>query len=103
MTPSNFLLIFGFAGQALFTARFLVQWIASERARRSVMPQSFWWLSLGGGAMLLAYAVARRDPVFVLGQGMGLVVYLRNLAMIRATKRAGTGPSDQPLTAEVRA
>lgn len=101
MTHSFFLLIFGFAGQALFTARFLVQWIASERARRSIVPLSFWWLSLGGGAMLLAYAIARRDPVFMLGQGAGLVIYLRNLAMIRAAKRSG---ADIPVrTGEVQA
>jgi lipid-A-disaccharide synthase-like uncharacterized protein len=77
---------FGLAGQLLFTARFLVQWIASERARRSVVPVSFWYFSMGGGLMLLAYAIYRADPVFVLGQLMGVVVYARNLWLIH---RAG--------------
>ena len=86
MSNSSFWIAVGLVGQILFTSRFLVQWIASERARRSLVPAAFWWLSLGGGAILLAYAVWRRDPVFILGQGAGLVVYLRNLVLIR---RAG--------------
>lgn len=69
----------GFIGQALFSMRFLVQWISSERQRRSVMPLAFWYFSLAGGAVLLSYAIWRQDPVFILGQGMGLVIYLRNL------------------------
>ena len=73
----------GFAGQALFSGRFLVQWIASERAGRSVIPVSFWFLSLGGGTLLLCYAVWRRDPVFILGQAGGLLIYSRNLLLIR--------------------
>ncbi len=73
----------GFLGQIFFSARFLVQWIASERARRSVVPLAFWFLSLGGGATLLAYALYRADPVFIVGQGAGLFIYLRNLALIR--------------------
>ncbi|PZO67406.1 MAG: hypothetical protein DI498_03490 [Paracoccus denitrificans] len=86
LTP--FWLAFGFVGQSMFTARFLVQWIVSEKLRRSTIPDSFWWFSLAGGVMLLVYAIIRRDPVFILGQGAGLVVYLRNLTMIRATKRS---------------
>lgn len=86
MTP--FWLAFGFAGQSLFTARFLVQWIVSERNRRSTIPTAFWWFSLAGGLMLLVYAVARRDPVFILGQAAGLLVYVRNLWMIRAARQA---------------
>lgn len=81
--------VFGLAGQLLFTARFLVQWLASERARRSVMPVAFWYFSIGGGMILLAYALYRRDPVFVLGQSMGLSIYLRNLWLIRAEARNG--------------
>lgn len=73
----------GFLGQAMFSGRFLVQWIASERKRRSVVPTAFWWLSIAGGAALLAYAVHRGDPVFILGQAAGLVVYVRNLVLIR--------------------
>jgi lipid-A-disaccharide synthase-like uncharacterized protein len=79
----------GFGGQALFTARFIAQWIASERARRSVMPVAFWWFSIGGGAVLLAYAIHRADPVFILGQAMGLFIYVRNLWLIHAEKRRG--------------
>ncbi|MFD2175659.1 lipid-A-disaccharide synthase N-terminal domain-containing protein [Rhodobacter lacus] len=79
--------IFGFAAQAMFTARFLVQWIASERARDSVMPVAFWYFSLAGGVMLLAYALYRADPVFILGQALGVVIYSRNLWLIRDKRR----------------
>lgn len=82
------MVIVGFLGQALFGSRFVVQWIASERARASVMPIVFWWLSLAGGATLLAYAIWRKDPVFILGQGMGLMIYARNLMLIRKTQSA---------------
>jgi len=76
-------LVVGFAGQAMFSGRFLVQWISSERRRKSIVPVLFWWLSLAGGVLLLSYAVLRRDPVIILGQSAGLVVYLRNLILIR--------------------
>ncbi len=79
--------IFGLAGQLLFTARFLVQWLASERAKRSVVPVAFWYFSIGGGLILLAYAIYRADPVFILGQSMGVFIYLRNLWLIRAERR----------------
>lgn len=75
-------LIVGFAGQALFFTRFLVQWISSEREQRSVIPIAFWYFSLAGGFTLLVYAVHRRDPVFILGQAAGLCIYLRNLNLI---------------------
>ena len=78
--------VFGFGGQLMFTGRFLVQWIASERARKSVMPVLFWYFSLAGGAMLLAYAIYRGDPVFIMGQSLGVVIYLRNLWLIHAEK-----------------
>lgn len=81
----------GFLGQALFSARFIVQWWASERQRRSVVPVAFWWFSVGGGSVLLAYALYRQDPVFILGQGMGLAIYLRNLNLIRAHAGASSG------------
>lgn len=77
----------GFAGQALFSMRFLVQWIASERAHRSVIPKQFWYLSLAGGLTLLAYAIHRQDPVFILGQTTGAFIYGRNLWLI-ATEQA---------------
>lgn len=78
---------FGLAGQLMFTGRFLVQWIASERARKSVVPVLFWYFSVAGGLILLAYALYRRDPVFILGQSMGLFIYLRNLWLIRVEAR----------------
>ena len=81
--------VLGLTGQLLFTARFLVQWLASERAHRSVIPLAFWYFSIGGGTILLAYALYRQDPVFVLGQGMGLFIYLRNLWLIRAERARG--------------
>jgi lipid-A-disaccharide synthase-like uncharacterized protein len=77
----------GFLGQALFSSRFLVQWIASERRKESVIPLSFWFLSVGGGLALLLYAVHRLDPVFIVGQAAGLFVYLRNLLLIRRKGR----------------
>jgi lipid-A-disaccharide synthase-like uncharacterized protein len=79
--------VFGLGGQLLFTARFLVQWIASERAGRSTIPIMFWYFSLGGGLVLFAYAVHRGDPVFILGQSLGVFIYLRNLWLIYAERR----------------
>ena len=74
MSRLTFWLLVGFLGQALFTARFAVQWLVSERKRESVVPVSFWWLSLLGGGALLAYAISRQDPVIIVGQAMGLFV-----------------------------
>jgi lipid-A-disaccharide synthase-like uncharacterized protein len=91
-----FWLMIGVLGQSLFTARFLIQWMASERKRDAVVPVSFWWLSLLGGAALLSYAISRKDPVIVVGQSLGLVVYARNLMLIDKARRrhetAGDGP-----------
>ena len=83
----------GFLGQALFSARFIVQWIVSERRSESVIPVAFWVFSIFGGAFLLAYAIYRRDPVFILGQGAGMLVYARNLMLIRKKQLStrGTG------------
>tara|TARA_R110002110_G_scaffold380702_1_gene591545 strand:- start:3017 stop:3325 length:309 start_codon:yes stop_codon:yes gene_type:complete len=80
--------VFGLAGQLLFTARFLIQWIASERAGRSTIPIAFWYFSIGGGAILLSYAFYRADPVFILGQSMGVFIYARNLWLIRRERRS---------------
>jgi lipid-A-disaccharide synthase-like uncharacterized protein len=80
--------VFGLCAQLLFTARFLIQWFASERARASVMPVAFWHFSLAGGAMLLCYAIYRADPVFILGQSFGVVVYARNLWLIKVHRIA---------------
>ena len=73
----------GMLGQVLFFSRFLVQWIASEKKGKSVVPLSFWYLSIGGGFLLLLYALWRKDPVITLGQLVGLFVYVRNLILIR--------------------
>lgn len=72
----------GLVAQLMFSARFLVQWIASEKARASVMPVTFWYFSLAGGLLLLAYAIYRVDPVFIMGQSFGVVVYSRNLYLL---------------------
>jgi lipid-A-disaccharide synthase-like uncharacterized protein len=80
-------LVVGFLGQAFFFMRFVVQWIASERARRSIIPHAFWFFSIGGGTVLLIYAIYRRDPVFIVGQATGLFIYLRNIIFIRREKR----------------
>ena len=83
MTTEHMWLGVGLLGQAFFSARFLVQWIASERRQQSVVPVHFWYFSIGGGLTLLAYAIYRLDPVFILGQGAGLLVYARNLYFLR--------------------
>ncbi len=75
-------ILFGFLGQFLFGMRFFVQWIASERKKQSHVPLSFWHFSLSGGLVLLIYAIHRQDPVFIVGQCMGLFIYVRNLMLI---------------------
>jgi lipid-A-disaccharide synthase-like uncharacterized protein len=82
----------GFAGQALFFMRFLVQWLHSERARRSVIPVAFWYFSIGGGVVLLAYAIHKRDPVFIVGQLGGVLIYVRNLQFIMRERRGAAPP-----------
>jgi lipid-A-disaccharide synthase-like uncharacterized protein len=83
----NWWVLLGYAGQALFAMRFIVQWVASERVGRSVIPMAFWFFSLGGGVLLFAYALYIRDPVFIIGQGLGLFVYLRNLYFVVRERR----------------
>jgi lipid-A-disaccharide synthase-like uncharacterized protein len=80
--------VLGFVAQALFTMRFVVQWVASERSGHSVIPIAFWFFSIGGGLLLLAYALYRRDPVFIAGQAFGVFVYLRNLQFVLRDRRA---------------
>ncbi len=93
----NYVLILGFTAQGLFFGRFFIQWIVSERQGKSVIPIAFWYFSVGGGGLLLIYAILRRDPVFIMGQGCGLFIYSRNLFLIfrekSRKKRAGI-PSD---------
>jgi lipid-A-disaccharide synthase-like uncharacterized protein len=79
--------ILGFIAQGLFTMRFVVQWIASERAGRSVIPMAFWLFSIGGGLLLLVYALYRKDPVFIAGQAFGVFVYLRNLFLVMRERK----------------
>ena len=78
----DFWLAFGLVAQLLFTARFLVQWISSERAGKSVVPMAFWFFSMGGGAMTLIYGLAKREPVIILGQGFATIIYVRNIMLI---------------------
>ena len=89
-------IVLGFVGQFFFSGRFLVQWVASERRKQSVVPTLFWWLSIGGGGCLLGYAILRRDPVIVAGQSAGLLVYFRNLMLLRRQKPAEAGCWDPP-------
>lgn len=76
------IVLFGIVAQVLFAARFIVQWIASERAGRSVIPLTFWFFSLGGGILTLVYGLIRREPVIILGQVLSLFIYVRNLMLI---------------------
>lgn len=80
-------LVIGFVGQAFFSMRFLVQWIFSERQGKSIIPVAFWYFSLFGGATLLAYAIYKGDPVFIVGQGGGLLIYSRNLYFVHRQRR----------------
>lgn len=81
-------LVIGFVGQSLFSLRFLIQWITSEIKKKSTFPVAFWYLSLVGSSILLAYAIHRKDPVFIFGQAAGLVVYFRNLVLVNREKAA---------------
>lgn len=87
MAAEKIWLVIGFLGQGLFTMRFVIQWIMSEKVRRSIIPVAFWYFSVGGGCVLLAYAIYREDPVFIAGQAGGLIVYGRNLYLIFREKR----------------
>lgn len=82
------LAIFGLAAQAVFMSRMMVQWVATERARRSVVPVAFWWLSILGAIMLLIYGVLREDIVIIAAQAFGFIVYARNLWFIAVERRA---------------
>lgn len=88
ITRLDWWVLLGFVAQAMFTLRFLVQWVASERAGRSVIPTAFWIFSIAGGFLLLAYALYRKDPVFILGQAFGIFVYGRNLYFVLRERTA---------------
>jgi len=80
--PEQVMIVVGFGGQFLFAMRFIIQWLTSEGAKRSVIPIAFWYFSIGGGTVLLLYAIWRQDPVIICGQGLGLFIYVRNLIFI---------------------
>ena len=100
MESPTFWLVVGFVGQALFTMRFLIQWLQSERLQQSIVPTAFWYFSLAGGLTLLAYSIHRRDPVFITGQATGTFIYLRNLYFIRKGKSAKTTAMTPPAPPE---
>ncbi len=87
METTTFWLAIGFMGQFLFSMRFLIQWISSEKRKKSVIPIAFWYFSLAGGVTLLSYAIFRLDPVFIVGQAGGLLVYSRNLYFVMRDRR----------------
>ena len=87
MTPNHWLIL-GFVGQALFGARFIIQWIVSERKGESTIPLAFWYCSISGAMVLLTYAVYKQDPVFIVGQSLGSVVYIRNLILIDRKRKS---------------
>ena len=85
--PESIMIFVGFGGQFLFAMRFIIQWITSEGAKKSVIPVVFWYFSIGGGSVLLLYAIWRQDPVIIAGQGVGLFIYARNLFFINREKK----------------
>jgi lipid-A-disaccharide synthase-like uncharacterized protein len=100
ITSEELWVAFGLIGQAMFFGRFLVQWIASERAGRSVIPVAFWFLSIAGGAIVLVYSIYRLDPVFIIGNTTGVLIYGRNLFLVSREKRetavaAAAAPTDR--------
>ena len=86
----DFWLGFGLIAQLLFTARFLVQWISSERAGQSVVPMAFWFFSMGGGLMTLIYGIAKREPVIIIGQSLATIIYIRNIMLIIKNRGSGS-------------
>ena len=92
----DFWLIFGIVAQLLFAARFLVQWITSERAGKSVIPFAFWFFSMGGGLMTLAYGIVKREPVIILGQGLSTIIYVRNIMLILKERRRSQAENAPP-------
>jgi len=89
VTKFDFWLVFGLAAQLLFAARFIVQWISSERAGKSVVPFAFWIFSVGGGLMTLVYGIVRREPVIIFGQAMSTIIYVRNIMLIFGSRESG--------------
>lgn len=98
MSYNVFWLAVGFTGQAMFSMRFLVQWLSTEKQRKSVIPIAFWYFSILGGATLLAYALHRADPVFIVGQGAGLLIYSRNLYFVLKERKSSRESGENPPT-----
>lgn len=95
MTSEQLWIGFGLLGQALFTGRFIVQWLSSERQGKSVIPLAFWYLSISGATVLLTYAIYRADPVFVVGQSTGLLIYFRNLHLLGKSAKVEKASKEQ--------
>ena len=91
----DFWLAFGLVAQLFFTARFLVQWISSERAGQSVVPMAFWFFSMGGGLMTLVYGIVKREPVIILGQALATIIYVRNIMLILKNRGQGSKTLDR--------
>ena len=89
------ILVVGFAGQAMFFMRFFVQWLYSEKHKRSLIPTAFWYFSLGGSFLLMTYAIFKKDPVFIIGQSTGFIIYTRNLILIHRERREKAARSEQ--------
>jgi lipid-A-disaccharide synthase-like uncharacterized protein len=83
----TFILVLGFAGQFLFFMRFFIQWMYSEKHQQSIIPEAFWYFSIGGSLLLLVYAIIRKDIVFIVGQSSGLLIYVRNVVLIQRKKK----------------
>lgn len=92
----DFWIVLGLVGQFIFMGRFVVQWIASEKVGRSIIPVYFWYMSILGSLMLLFYALHRQDPIFILGYGGGSIIYIRNLVLISKEKRQGVKVENPP-------
>lgn len=99
-TSEILILILGFTGQSLFFMRFFVQWLYSEKHKRSLIPTAFWYFSLGGSSLLLVYAIIRRDPVFMVGQSTGFIIYIRNLFLIARERREKQAAAEADLPGE---
>ncbi len=87
MTTNQWLIV-GFVGQAFFGARFIIQWLVSEKKGESTIPIAFWYCSIGGAMVLLTYAIHRQDPVFIVGQSLGSIIYIRNLILIDRKRKS---------------
>lgn len=96
ITQFDWWIVLGFVAQFMFTGRFLVQWLASEKEGKSVIPIAFWFFSIAGGILLLAYAIYRKDPVFILGQAFGVFVYLRNLFFVLKERKQKAARRPRP-------